>query len=317
MIQVINDTIQEAVSIVKRKKARNYKLQEPDYTAALAIELPRLLNEKKNDFPNITFGGCFIHQSPKVTFNMPRVGESCCELADLLVLVRKQTNDIPRYNAALIQLKKSEKSPFNLTNRGDLKQLYLFEKWPKFIMTSTYLQYDLLPKAVTQGALYCIIKRTPEFMLYMAEPMERMEYSGEMTFGRFICDTIHWQTGRTISDEANKNSDEWSRLIWDLIQNVQNKVINEGKFTRTKAGYDEANKLSNDFMAFMLKSNIDSAIPANEAQTLHDTTKKDPSIDGGTPSKEGMIIGDNEGTGISILFIDIDERKNRGELRRR
>jgi hypothetical protein len=38
-------------------------------------------------------------------------------------------------------------------------------------------------------------------------------------------------------------------------------------------------------------------------------------FDGGTPVNEDMNVGDNEETGISILFIDIDEKGNRREHR--
>ena len=293
MIEVINDTIHEAIAkvedtIVEAKRVKNYELEEPDYTAALAIEFPRLINGKKV-FPNITFGGCFIHQSPMVTFHSPHNAKRC-ELGDLLVLIRKRTMDDIRYNAALVQLKKSNKNPIVLKDDGDLKQLYLYEKWPLFTMSSTHLQYDVFPKAVIQGALYCIIKRNPD-MLYMADPMSMMEFSGEMTLGRFIRDVIHWQTGRAISDETHKDSDEWSRLIWDLIQNVKNKVIHKGVFNRTNIGYDGHNKLSDDFLDFML------------------------SLDEGIPTNEDMILDDDE-SGISILFIDIDDTEREGEQRR-
>lgn len=319
MIQLINDTIQEALTkvkdaIIKEKKARNYELEEPDYTVALAIVLPQLLN-KALAFSNVKLGGCFIHQSPRVTFNIPRVGETSCELGDLLVLLRKRTVDDIRYNAALLQLKKSDSNPVTLTNDGDLKQLHLYENWPEFIIKSINEKYDVFPKVVTQGALYCIIKRNPEFTLYMAEPMSTMEYSGEMTFGRFIRDAINWQTGRSISDETNKDNDEWSRLIWNLIQNVQNKVIHKGVFNRTNVGYKGHSKLSDDFLEFMLNSNenVDSTISDYVNHSRDDKMKKYFSNDSGAPTNEDRDIDDNEGVGISILFIDIDDRKEREE----
>lgn len=319
MIEVINKSIQEAVAIVKdaiieAKRVGGYELEEPDYTVALAIEFPRLLNEI-TAAPNIRFGGCFIHQSPIVTFSSSHVARRC-ELGDLLVLLRKRTMDDTRYNAALVQLKKSDKSPVTLTDDGDLKQLHLYEKWPMFTMSSTHLQYDVFPKAVTQGALYCIIKRNPELMFYMAEPTSTMEYSGEMTFGRFIRDAINWQTGRSISDETNKDKDEWSRSIWNLIQNVQNKVIHKGVFNRTNVGYKGHSKLSDDFLEFMLNSNENDAISANVNHLSEGNTKKDFSNGGGTPTNEDRNMGDNEGMGISILFIDIDDREKEGKQRR-
>lgn len=284
MIEEINKTIREAVAeVYARRTSANYDLQEPDYTVALAIEFPRLLNET-TAFPNIRFGGCFIHQSPMVTFSSSHVARRC-ELGDLLVLLRKRTMDDTRYNAALVQLKKSDKNPVTLTDDGDLKQLHLYENWPIFTMSSTHLQYDVFPKVVTQGALYCIIKRNPELMFYMAEPMSTMEYSGEMTFGRFIRDAIHWQTGRAISDETNKDSDKWSKLIWDLIRRS-----GEKEFRRKNNCYHRL-RCSDDFLDYMVGEGFDD----------------------GTPVNEDMNVGDNEETGISILFIDIDDRENKGE----
>jgi hypothetical protein len=287
MIEEINKTIREAVTNVYAQRTRtNYELQEPDYTAALAIEFPRLLNETKA-FPNVRFGGCFIHQSPMVTFTNAHVARRC-ELGDLLVLLRKRTKDDIRYNAVLVQLKKSDRNPVTLTDDGDLKQLHLYEKWPEFTMSTTQEKYNVFPKTVTQGALYCIIKRNPELMLYMTEPMSMMEYSSEMTFGRFIRDAIHWQTGRTISDEANKDSDKWSKLIWDLIHRSAIK-----KFKRTNIDYHRL-RCSDDFLDFMVNEGFDGGIPVNE----------------------NMNVGDNEDTGISILFIDIADRENKEERKR-
>ena len=39
-------------------------------------------------------------------------------------------------------------------------------------------------------------------------------------------------------------------------------------------------------------------------------------FDGGIPVNEDLIVGDNEETGISILFIDIDDRENKEERKR-
>lgn len=284
MIQVINDTIQVAVTKVKEQiTLADYELQEPDYTAALAIEFPRLLNDTRV-FPNVRFGGCFIHRSPMVTFPSSHIAHRC-ELGDLLVLLRKRTKDDTRYNAALVQLKKSDSNPIALEDDGDRKQLYLYEKWPEFTISTTHERYDVFPKAVTQGALYCIIKRNPELMLYMAEPMSMLGYSSEMTFGRFIRDAIHWQTGRTISDEANKDSDKWSKLIWDLVHHSAIK-----QFRRTNIDYHRL-RCSDGFLDLMVSEGFDGGIPVNE----------------------DMNVGDNEETDISILFIDIDDRENKGE----
>ena len=98
-IKDISRNIHKAVHCAKTK-LKKASLEEPDYTAALAIEFPKLMNAS-GKYPTIKFGGCFIHQSPRVKF-MGRQNQESCELGDLLVLVRKQTMDGERYNAALL-----------------------------------------------------------------------------------------------------------------------------------------------------------------------------------------------------------------------
>lgn len=57
-ITAINNAIQNAISNVAARAAKT--LQEPDYNAAMAIELPPLVNAS-GVFPGVKFGGCFIH----------------------------------------------------------------------------------------------------------------------------------------------------------------------------------------------------------------------------------------------------------------
>ena len=274
-ITEINKAIQVAIAKVNAQK--HGKLQEPDYTAALALEFPKEMNKTKV-FPNIKFGGCFIHQSPIVQFDSPH-NQRGCELGDLLVLLRKRTKDDVRYNAALIQLKISDISPATLHGEGDLKQLYLYEKWPVFTIISTGERYDLFPKTVTQGALYSIVQRKSVPQFFMAEPESCMAFSGDMTFGRFIQNAINWQAGRTVADESSKPLDEWSRLIWDLIKQSAHKVFN-----RKNIGWNNCPRLSDCFLNYMTEDNS-IKIPTNGENE----------------------IGDGEGTGISTLIIDIDE----------
>lgn len=282
-ITEINEAIQVAIAKVNAQKRT--ELQEPDYTAALAIEFPKEIN-RTGVFPHIRFGGCFIHQSPRVEFNSSHKQKKC-ELGDLLVLLKKQTVDDVRYNAALIQMKISNDSPANLHNDGDLKQLYLYEKWPKFRIVSTGNYYDLFPKTATQGAMYSIIQRKSVPQFFMAEPMTSMAFSKDMTFGRFIQNAINWQAGRTIAHESNKNSDEWSRLIWDLINLSAKKVFN-----RNNIRCKDCSRLSECFWHFI---SIDDNIRI--------------------PTNEDYEINEEEGAGISTLFIDIDEREPRERKR--
>ena len=155
--------------------------------------------------------------------------------------------------------------------------MYLYEKWPAFTIVSTGEQYDLFPKTVTQGALYSIVQRKSVPQFFMAEPETCMAFSGEMTFGRFIQNAINWQAGRTITDELDKDSDEWSRLVWDLIKHSATKVFN-----RKRIGCKNCPRLLDCFL---------------------DYTSTDNSF--GIPSNGENETEDDEGFGISTLIIDI------------
>lgn len=239
-VSSINYAVLKAIKKVENKQiAKGKSLEEPAYAAALAIEFPNLMNARKR-FSNISFGGCFIHKKPKVEF----LGNKKCELGDVLVLLRKQTRDDTRYNAALIQLKKGKKSPAKLP-KNDI-QLYLYENWPLFTLSSTKKQYDIYPKTVSQGGMYGIIQEQPKQQIYISEPMSRMVFPNEMTVARFIFDAMNWQAGRAISDADHRNSDEWSRLIWDLLQHA----INDG-FTLNSVGYHKWPQYSGYFASFV------------------------------------------------------------------
>lgn len=277
-IKDVSRNIHKAIHYA-RIKLKSHALHEPDYTAAMAIEFPRLMNAS-GKYPTIKFGGCFIHQSPIVRF-VRQQKQVSCELGDLLVIVRKQTADRERYNAALLQLKKSDKNPLELTYPGDERQLFLYENWPEFEIAKLKSKYDIRPKVVNQGALYCIIKEAiPQF--YMTEPKNLMSYSNNNTFGRFLVNMINWQAGRSISDESAKNDDEWSKLVWDLIFHSAKTVFN-----RNNIDYCKKTRLCDGFLDFIKElPDNDSMINGNDYNDAYD---------------------DNS-SGISILFIDIDDR---------
>lgn len=276
-IKGINYAIQSAIKKVENKqKAKGKILEEPAYAAALAIEFPNLMNTRKR-FSNMSFGGCFIHKKPKVEF----LGNKKCELGDVLVLLRKQTMDDIRYNAALIQLKKGKKSPAKLP-KNDI-QLYLYENWPLFTLSSTKKQYDIYPKTASQGGMYGIIQEQPKPQIYISEPMSRMMFPNEMPVSRFIFDAINWHTGRSISDLKHKDFDEWSRLIWDLLQHA----INDS-FTLNSVGYEKSPQFSGDFDSF---------------------AKDALGIDIGATAEggRGEDVDDDYDDGFAILTIDIKE----------
>ena len=93
---------------------------------------------------------------------------------------------------------------------------------------------------------------------------------------------INWQAGRAISDEPARKDDEWSKLIWDLMENSLNT-----KFNRNNVDYSKETRLSDGFLKLI-----------NEL-----------------PDYESVInwsdyngVDDEDSSGISILFIDINDR---------
>lgn len=275
-IHEINEGIKEAVANIASLKTSGYVLQETDYAIALALEFPRLMNQKQG-FPNIKFGGCFIPSSQMA--NVHNATYASCKVGDLLVLVRKHL----RYNAALLQMKKTNTNPFVIKDPYELSSLKFYRQWPEFDLGPIGGPYDIYPKTASQGALYCIIKKLkskPQF--YMAEPMLHLTYDSQMTFARFIRDAINWQTGRSISIEKNSRNDDWSKLIWDLIRQAKNTSTK-----RNNIHYYSQSSVSDDFLNMMLeKQGIDMSVPM-----------------------KGNNKGMDEDAGISILFIDVDVKE--------
>lgn len=282
-IKEINDGIKEAVANIVSSRTPGYNLQETDYAIALALEFPKIMNQK-HVCPKIKYGGCFIDQSQIARINNSfKSPYKYSKLGDLLILVRKHSGKKARFNAALVQMKKSTHNSVDIKDPHELASLRLLKQWPKFSLLSTGNQYDIYPKTVSQGALYCIIKQQQqkkECQFYMAEPKLQMTVDSQMTLARFIRDAMNWQTGRAISIEADSGSDEWSKLIWDLIRQTERTAV-----YRNGINYYSPTSLSNGFLHLLLeRQKIDLSTPTNNVNQ-----------------------GADGCAGISILFIDIDE----------
>ena len=280
-ITEVNSSIQKALAKIK---AGN--LEEPDYTAILATSLPKIIKDCSPNPDNIKAGSCFVHQSPLARFDSAHKNKSC-ELGDLLVLVRKTTADDIRYNASFVQMKRSsDNPPLRITQNGDLKQLFLYERWPCFTIKQFGKQYNIFPKTVSQGAWYCIIQenRSVSVQFYMSEPMSSLDYSSSHTFGRFIVNLVEWKTGRSISDLFSKDSDEWSRLVWDVVLHCAH-----SKFNRRKSGFEDAPRATDDILKHLLEETAESEVAPG-------SSLEDPESD------------ETGGSGFHLLFIDVDER---------
>lgn len=216
-ITAINEAIQKAIEVATLKAAGR-ELQEPDYNAAIAIWMPPMINSSKT-FPNVIFGGCFIHQSPKATFVGKDSTISTCEVGDLLAICHEVVDGDDRYNAALIQWKLLKAGIEKITGSA-LKQLDLYEHWPVFTLNTCPGQFDILPKTVSPGAQYGLILNSSSLSLACRIPSEVLRMEDSTSLARFIINFMKWQTGRPVElDAAQGNADEWSRLVEHLIKN--------------------------------------------------------------------------------------------------
>ena len=268
-ITVINNAIQQAISVVTAK-AGGKTLQEPDYSAAFAIELPPIINANKIS-PNIHFGGCFIHQSPMATFAGQHANQSICEVGDLLVLCHEKVDGDDRYNAALIQWKKLNTGSGTISGSA-LKQLDLYEHWPSFTLKSgkSVSLFDILPKTVSPGAQYGLIFPSSSLSLFCRIPSKDLQVIDSPSFARFLINLMKWQTGRpVVLDGDSGKTDEWSKLIEYLIQNSLKSIF-------TRRNINTVEKRASKDLLKMLISN------ANEGPFELQSTEE----------------------GISILFID-------------
>lgn len=295
-----------AVNGIKKDLRAGSKMQEPDYLAAIVTRFPLLMN---NMWGNVKYGGCYIHQKPYVT---TKVGGKTCEAGDLLVLCRKTIGNDVRINAALFQLKRA-KNMFRQVAPDNPTQYELYANWPVFSLGRKFnsgMDRDIEPKSVTPGAQYMFIN---DFDIMFVDyddsycftdypivfthsiPKPVMENRRDLSFGRFLWNFIHWQTGRPIAPFEDLAYDDWSRFIWDLIVNTQYaKISNINVGIQKKHNID---RQQGDFFHFMTTDDCISHLP-EDYYAIHDNG------DDKVPPKEN--VNDEEGDGsISILFIDL------------
>jgi len=197
------------------------KFQEPDYTAGLAIGLPSLLNTPELARLGLRFGGCYVHQSPLVTYREGTTTE-IRELGDLLVLSRERVDGAERYNAALLQLKMDDEK-----NEVESGQLKIYTQWPAFDFgrsVSPVAHYDVYPKTVTQGALYSFVHvHTVGSLGFTVASPDRLvvrdgvDNANGVPLQEFLADFVIGISGRSISSWQDHGNDAWSHLIWDIV----------------------------------------------------------------------------------------------------
>ncbi len=233
------------------KKPRKNRFEKPDFTAEIVLTLPNVLNQFSNKW-GLRFGGCFIHQSPRITYSSITNQRCSCELGDLLILCRDQAC---HYNAVLLQLKMlktCDERMLSLT--PDPKQLALYTKWPRFRWRRINQSYDISPHTVTQGALYAVVHpvttlngtKTSGARISMAMAAPSILTHGQ-PFEDYLYDFIGFRTGRTFVDLQNTEiPDEWSRLICDICSNLKLRT-----FTRNNIEVINVPRCNGDFFSLL------------------------------------------------------------------
>ena len=281
-----------------RKRAGKMKaLQEPDYTAALVTAFPWYMNRFKV-LPYMKLGGCYVHQSPKVTFkSKTTVSQETCEAGDLLVLCRKHVDGKENINATLFQIKNHDSKSKSIMHKIASKervQLELYQDWPVFEIKPSSTQYDIQPKAITPGAQYLCIADglgicMGEKRLYHSQPAQNMELYNLYTLGHFILNFVDWQNGRPISLEEDCTNDPWSSFVWELIHRTM-----ANSFNRRNIGIITQSRTSGDFFTSLL-----SEVKIADVDDWENTVEY------------GKDYSNDEFDGISILLIDEDIRRER------
>lgn len=225
---LIDKAILDAVMWVN-KKCTSRKPQEPDYVAALSTKFVKdFFNVLVAFFPNYDFSvvGVYCHQKPIVDIKQTKKPE----LGDILFVYadRKRTGKMV-LNSLLLQAKISS-NPWLHVHQSERHQLKLYTNWPQF----TYCRAgnlngkkrNILPKTINDGAQYLLIDDNPltngvyagngMFPMGCAIPDEILCINDSLS--RELIDLLKFKSGRTFDGDLHSTEDEWSKMIWDLLQ---------------------------------------------------------------------------------------------------
>ncbi len=240
----VSQAIESSISGLSQK-------YEPDFIAALIMNLPRKLKDILNKhYLGFQFkvSGCFIHQKPIVEFyDRPSIR---LEIGDLLIVYKEVKNNQERYNALLLQAKRTSGIKYSLTGDRAQHQLELYTKWPKFKYSNGKTR-SVCPKTISPGAQYLLIDEQsgpcPPFnhcTFWCAKAEKELVASNPLA--EQVVELIEFQTGRPFVSKS-KNMDGWSSMIWDLLD-----ISSTSCFNRRGAGYCKQDRMSGDSFKFLL-----------------------------------------------------------------
>lgn len=235
--------------------------QEPDLVASLVTNLPQKLSVVLPQYISgvrFNIGGCFIHQKPIVEFCDKTISTKKPEIGDLLLIYKEVNRNGNRYNALLLQAKKTSNIYNSPVATNDKHQLALYTKWPKFRYRRAGIlngqERSICPKTVSTGAQYLLIDEnfaTPNmpvrWTFWCATPDDVLSASHSLAFQ--IVDLIEFQTGRPFI-EKRQYMDHWSKMIWDLID-----ISASACFNRRSAGYRNKPRMQGNILNLLNNGN--------------------------------------------------------------
>lgn len=233
--------------------------QEPDYIAALVRNFSLSLRDILESYIPGRFrvGGCFIHQKPLAKFCDPFISKKSPEIGDLLIVYKETIypdNEV-RYNALLLQAKKTDHIYRTHISEDDKHQLILYTQWPKFTYDRAgHLNgrvRNIIPKMITSGAQYLLIDEhesyhcCPAPSFWCAMPQEHLVASNSLAMQ--IVKFLEFQVGRPFVSGPRR--DHWSQMIWDLLR-----ISAESKFNRQRSGIRNQPRSSGDIFSILLEN---------------------------------------------------------------
>lgn len=257
--------------------------QEPDYIAALTCNFPNAFKKiLTNNITNLDFRvcGCFIHQKPLAEFIDSKFSDMPSpEIGDLLIVYKEIDGKDEIYNALLLQAKVIKSNSAKTADA--LHQLVLYTKWPHFkYKKANHLngeERDIYPKTIHSGAQYLLINNVTGKPLFGCATANK-SLNVSLSFAEQLIRLIEFQAGGTFVSNKERIIDDWSKMIWDLLE-----ISKDSKFNRKRSGFSEEPRADSDLIDEFMK-------------LMSDDSKEDEE-----EAKERKE--ENEGCGISIILI--------------
>lgn len=272
-----------ASSMESSMASKLVKPQEPDYIAALTCNFPNALKKILTShihYLKFRVCGCFIHQKPLVEFVDPKFSSmSSPEIGDLLIVYKEIDGKDAIYNALLLQAKVTKNKSATTTDAHH--QLILYTKWPHFkYKKANHLngeERDIYPKTIHSGAQYLLINNVTGKPLFGCATANK-SLNVSLSFAEQLIRLIEFQAGGTFVSNKERIIDDWSKMIWDLLE-----ISKDSKFNRKRSGFSEEPRADSDLIDEFMK-------------LMSDDSKEDEE-----EAKERKE--ENEGCGISIILI--------------